>query len=174
MFTKNYISWQKAAFINKNTSVTDISGASKNVYISHMGAVSGTAIGYHMSRPTLSRSNGLIFGTGSTPATENNYSLENQITTGLTFTSGSVNFFQVSDGKYLAKVSHILTNTSGSEINIYEIGVVGQCYLGTGSGSSTIDVLFERTVLTEPITIQPGESKLVTYEIAFNHVLTLE
>lgn len=113
---------------------------------------------------------GVYFGTGSTPATWNDYTLESPITSGLTTSSGG-RLTERSGDTYSYLVTYTLYNNTDADINIYEVGLFSpvsyrddQHYLA----------LMERTVLTEPITIPAGESKLVTYKITFNQTLNVE
>ena len=110
---------------------------------------------------------GVFFGTGTTPATLEDYKLENPIETGLSITNPSkYTFNDNGEGKWTYSASYVLTNTSGAEINIHEIGIV--TLPGTSSTSTYAVVLMERTVLTEPITIPAGGAKLVTVTVTQN------
>lgn len=71
-------------------------------------------------------------------------------------------------GRYSISGLYTVRSTSEEEINIYEIG----CFALVKSGSY-YPVLIERTVLSDPITIAPGEVKLVTYKVTFNTDLNL-
>lgn len=196
MFTNNYIAFRKAAFTAGYSYSTTVwmknaVGSSVEACVAHFAFAD---IGYWMTKAlcatnagiasstTLTSQNfsGLYFGTGSTPATKADYKLESPITSGLTITNPSALVWDNDgNGKYTACADFIVRNTTESEINIYEIGVfVPTTPKGTAAVSSTQGtvnyVLMERTVLDEPITITPGESKLVTYKITFNQTLNVE
>lgn len=175
MFTNNYMILQKSFFEGDNApKLTDENGSSKTAYLYLQNAFANIAFGKNMAAVSLS-GGGVRFGSGSTPATKSDYCLASPITAGLSFTNGSLIWDTSVPGKYVAKVSHIVTNTSGAEINIYEIGLFGTCHANTTASSPVyFRALFERTVLTEPITIAPGESKMVTYKITFNQTLNVE
>lgn len=113
---------------------------------------------------------GVYFGTGSTPATWNDYTLESPITSGLTISSGG-RLPEQSGDAYSYLVTYTLYNTTDADINIYEVGLFSPV---SYSDSKHYLALMERTVLTEPITIPAGESKLVTYKITFNQTLNVE
>lgn len=196
MFTNNYIRSRYNAFfgVNYDSAITSPFGKiTFKAYIRTNGSYTYPHssvvydIGAAMNTPrcqeiststTLSstaRTNhmGVYFGTGSTPALLEDYTLESPITTGLAFAGGIEKVPAYENGKAEAVASYIVTNTSGAEINIWEIG----CFVPTQDGSNTSSytmIMLERTVLTEPITIPPGESKMVTYKVAFNQTLSVD
>ena len=175
MFTNNYITFQNSIF-NGNTSpkMKDENGSNQTAYLYLQNSLPDIAVGRNVINPSLYGS-GLRFGSGSTPATKEDYCLASPITSGLAFSKGSLLWDKNTPGKYIAKASHVLTNTSEVEINIYEVGLFCTCYASTSLSSPvTYSALFERTVLPEPITIAPGEAKLVTYKLTFNQTLNVE
>lgn len=167
MFTKQYITYRELMFTNGGArSVKTITGASgtMNASYSYQGD-----FGAHMHRARCENpmNAGVYFGTGKTPPTRDDYKLENIIMSGLSITNeSSVTFTDLGDGKYEASASYMVNNTSGAAITISEIAYYG--IVGTGSSYVYI-VLFERTVLDNPITIPAGETKLITYKLTFNH-----
>lgn len=109
---------------------------------------------------------GVRIGSGTTPATLNDYTLEKPITSGCTFSRPSdVAVSAESDG-LSAFATYAVTNTGATALGISEIGLFGQIYIGS---SSSATVLLDRTVLEDPIVINPGESKQITYTIRFNY-----
>ena len=118
---------------------------------------------------------GVYFGTGSTPANKANYTLESPITSGLSISNGTRLYVDEGNGIHSYHVTFAVKNTTESEINIYEIGLFSKIELNDSSTSAKHCLaLMERTVLTEPITIAPGATKLVTYKITFNQTLNVE
>ena len=120
---------------------------------------------------------GVFFGTGSTPATLADYTLANTITSGLSITNMRNLHSHAEDGNGGIELtgSFLLQNTTEAEMNIWEMGIVTP--VGSGIASSYIQgypVLMERTVLSEPVTIQPGGAKLVTYRVKLNLVLNVD
>lgn len=187
MFTDNYIALQHNLFFNTfgGSTTNGVSGKylkgaggqQVNIYTS-MTMTDFNNIGIALSKgrcrnivtevasTNSSTYYGVYFGSGSTPATRADYTLESPITSGLDVTSQTVRILNNGNGKYEVRGQYIAKNTTSAEINIYEIGV----FLPIQSKSTEwYSVLMERTVLTEPITIAPGESKLVTYKLTFNH-----
>lgn len=195
MFTNNYIAFQKKRFV---------AGTNYNDYCSFINAtgesVKGYAcyflfadIGYWMRKAwckalvalvestNICNTNysGLYFGSGSTPASKKDYKLENMITSGLTITNpSSLAWSEDGKGKYEAFADFIVRNITKNEITISEIGVfspIGSTANTTFSNNVNVhQILMERTVLDEPITIAPGESKLVTYKLTFNQTIGLD
>lgn len=109
---------------------------------------------------------GVYFGSGTTPPTKEDYTLEAPIVSGLSVDSGSVVEKDEGAGRYSISRSYILTNTSDANITVSEIGYVAS--LAVGASSRYYQVLMERSLLPSPVTIQPGEAKLITYKFNFN------
>ena len=190
MFTDNYIKLQKMLFSsdpNTTTTFKDCAGTSQTVYDYHApnykanigqcmkyGKCRALTATFSVAGSPMNNYPGIYFGTGSTPAKKTDYTLESPITTGLTITNASALSWQNDgNGKYTVTSDFIVRNTTGAEINISEIGAFGPIYLNAnyfnnGSSSTWAIVLMERTVLSEPVTIQPNESKLVQYKVTFN------
>lgn len=94
-------------------------------------------------------------GTGTTTPTQNDYGMQNEAT-GITCDAASTGFTSNLTKTYTATFS----NSTASDINITELGLFVQDY-------NENDFLLDRTVLSTPITIPAGQSKSITYEIAF-------
>ena len=183
MFTNNYLRYKKAAFMGKDSfTYIDVSGASKISYRNNKFSYNSEDIGGWMNKgknsppaTTVATSGGVYFGSGSTPATKNDYTLEAPIESGvLTITSpAEVKAVDGGNGRYTFISDFIVRNDSDTEVNIWEIGLFS---LATTSANSETHYLslMERTVLTEPITIPAGESRLVTYKLTFNQTLSVD
>lgn len=105
----------------------------------------------------------ICVGSGTTPATVDDYKLENLITSGL---SGllSMSVDEDKDATYILT----LTNTSGSDITIGEVGMLCP-YFQTNSNSFRELALMERTVLDSPFTIPAGGVGVLNYAIKVNY-----
>lgn len=112
---------------------------------------------------TLIASRGICLGSGTTPATIDDYKLENPITTGF-----SASVVRQYDAQYNSTFVITLTNTSADDIVIGEIGYVGDAHYGAGNSYAAY-VLFDRTVLDSPITIPAGGIGQITYTIRLNY-----
>lgn len=172
MFTDNYIAFRRMAFFGGSTTyyVTDYTGATKSVNWTYSGNSDfGNAMHVGRSFSNLaSKYNGVYFGSGITAPKRSDYCLESPIETGLALTSGSIVIGYNGDGIGEASATFSANNTSDADITISEIGYFGKLANGTASSNECL-VLYERTVLDEPITIAPGVTKLITYKITFNH-----
>lgn len=188
MFTNNYIAFRFNMFMglmgtNGSNGVTNlvygkscvtVTGAT-NVLMSAVGQMAYIDIGRCMEgrckalltakTSSYANTNGLYFGSGTTPATKEDYTLESPITSGLSIVNGDFHIENGVSGQYSISRDYVVTNTSENDITISEIGCFGGWPLGT---SEYHQVLWERTVLSSPITIPAGESKAVTYKITFN------
>lgn len=171
MFTQNYINLQKVAFMGGTATFKYQDGTTGTPAVS-LQSILGLRLGEAMQVPKCANpsdtfTNSVYFGSGSTPATKDDFTLEAPITSGLSFAQGTSLCVKTQDGQYAAWVSHVVKNTTSNVINIYEIGLFAQIY-NAGNTTSTKYVLMERTVLDEPIVIPAGEEKTVTYKLTFN------
>jgi hypothetical protein len=95
--------------------------------------------------------------------------LENAISSGLSITNpASLVISDEGNGKYTFSAPFVVSNTGDAEVNIWEIGAFSQGYYYNGGMAGAVPILFERTVLDEPVNIQPGKSKLIDYRVTFN------
>ena len=188
MFTQNYINLKKALFeVGANTSYTiqftKVAG-DKLTFVTTSNVQAGE-LGYHLkngvcgnlseigySNTSFNVMCGVFFGSGSTPATKNDYKLESPITSGLSIASpNSLSWDNSIEGRYICSASFTIQNTTDADINIYEIGLFTPIL---STSSSYYSVLMERTVLTEPITITAGGTRIVNYKLTFNQTLNVE
>lgn len=106
------------------------------------------------------------FGSGSTPATYDDYRLETPISAGLTLVARAgilknASAYNSDNNKYGALRNFTINNSSGSSITIREIGLFGP--MGwDGSGNNMYPAMIYREVLDEPITLDPSESVIVS------------
>lgn len=109
---------------------------------------------------------GFCVGSGSTAATEDDYDLVNQITSGL---SASIvqNAYLDEDDNPAVDYDLMITNTSAEPIIIGEIGFKQPLYTSTvqGTGTSLYNrvCLLDRTVLASPVTIEAGAYAVIRY-----------
>lgn len=109
---------------------------------------------------------GICIGTGNTAATENDYQLETPITSGFNTSVTQVVALDVSGNPYL-QFDITITNTSGAAMTISEIGYRQNVRGSTtqGSAGSNRVCLFDRTVLSSPVTIPAGENGVIRYTL---------
>jgi hypothetical protein len=112
---------------------------------------------------------GIQVGTGSTAATEDDYKLETQITSGVRASSTTQTCGVDSSGNPYLEYLFTLTNTTSSDITVREIGYVQQFRLADtqgGSQSSTARyLLLDRTVLDTPVTVPANDSAAIKYTL---------
>ena len=107
---------------------------------------------------------GTWYGKGTTPATIDDYALEDPITDdSLSITCGGASALVRAEGPdhYRISAAHQVTNNTGEEITVSEIGCFG--ILANGGKVCMLD----RTVLEEPIVIPPKETVSLEYVIKF-------
>ena len=107
--------------------------------------------------------NGTWYGRGRTPATVDDYTLEDPIfDNAITGASGLTALVAtVGDGYAQISATQSLTNNTDEEIAVGEVGCFGQI---SSSGSG---ILMDRTVLEEPIVIPPKGTVAFEYVIKF-------
>jgi hypothetical protein len=105
----------------------------------------------------------VVFGTGDTPPTINDYNLSGDVITTLSAiceTTCSINSDAVS-----MSALYTLTNNGTEEVTIKEVGLGQGFYYSSGLRNSC---LVDRTVLDNPVTIPAGGIGQVKYTITFN------
>ena len=108
---------------------------------------------------------GVLFGTGNTEPTLEDYKLSGDVITGIEGTA-IVSSKEDDDGSLTIECIYTITNGNSFEITISEIGVFG---MGSSSyAGSSLAVLLDRTILDEPLTIPAGGLGQVTYTIRMN------
>ncbi len=103
-------------------------------------------------------------GTGKTPATVNDYIMEEPISDGrLTVVTPLDGGLVILVNNTCTEVSatHVVTNNTSQPIEITEVGLYG--------GIENVDtpILFDHTILDDPIILAPGETAPVNYAIKF-------
>lgn len=124
-------------------------------------------------------SKGIAFGSGTTPATEDDYTIENLIRSGISVTyapsDGFGSYFYDSEANSEdVYITFTITNTGSSSISISEICRFATFSLGSdygaavGTGASYRSAfLIDRTVLDTPVVIEAGSSGVIRYQMAF-------
>ena len=115
------------------------------------------------SKPSVSTSNtGVVFGTGNNPASINDYWISGDLINNISV----LNIYRrySTENSSIYTVDYNITNNNSQPITIKEIGVLG---IGVYNQSSKALILTERTVLDEPVVIQPNEIGVVSHTITF-------
>lgn len=103
---------------------------------------------------------GVVIGSGTTPPSIEDYKLENRIITP-TASSGTVTSTFDDSGVVHTSILTI-TNNHTEAITIAEIGLYA---VGSNKNGESYSVLYDRTLLENPITIEPGGVGQITYTI---------
>lgn len=108
---------------------------------------------------------GVRIGSGVTPATIDDYTIE-EVITDFAVTNPSGISVNSENGYVEATATYGIYNYGANAFTISEICLFGDMY---GEATSTNKFLLDRTVLENPITVNPGQTKQVTYTIRMNY-----
>ena len=116
---------------------------------------------------------GISIGTGTTPASEDDFQLEATITSGVNVVLTSTEYGAESPWYPYIKYDLTVTNTSANPLVVTEIGYKQNLstsrYLGSTARENKA-FLLDRCVLDTPVTIAPGDAGIVTYRLQTNPV----
>ena len=160
MLTKNFYALMRTALGRTSSTVTSIENTTGTVSMnsSNWYGVFGSMNCYETNGYQYVR-----FGSGTTPATVNDYKLESLIDSGITVAHPNIVTTEQTDSYISWTVTFGVS--ASVEITISEIGLIAKAYRPNGE----IDTLVDRTVLDTPVTIPAGQSKQITYTIRFNY-----
>lgn len=112
----------------------------------------------------------IYVGSDDTPATDEDYTLGNVIST----VSGTASSFylQDSDGNMEICIDLTIRNTSSAEISIKEIGYTCEAYISNTEGGTPVYsdravILMDRTVLGTSMNIAAGDSGVLRYKFKY-------
>lgn len=119
--------------------------------------------------------NGVVFGTGNTPATDEDIDLESQITSGLSVATPIIT--KDMDGtKCSVTLRYVVSNTTSADIIIKEVGMRCTVSAGTSAGQTTSlgnkYILVDRTVLATPLTVPASSNAVLEYTFESDWDLT--
>ena len=160
----NNATQKKYGFEAKNTSgVTKyVKAVNSNYgYIGGSFSLSNSVDGFHV-------------GKGTTLPTENDYALEDPITSGLTANTATVIWANTENEPDDCTYAITLRNSSEGDITISEIGYYAQfgCTSSQGNtgGYGTAVFMIDRTLLDTPVTIAPGETVTINCKISVSEL----
>lgn len=172
MFTRNWYRVLSSVLANQSTVGIGYNNSERNINADQardMVRIGYSYEGYSYAslfkvRTSYTGNGGVIFGTGTTPPTIDDYKLESEI---ISTISGSASVTPTFDdtGMTLTAI-YALTNTGSADITIGEIGLIAS---GMSSQDWYLKMLLERTVLDTPLTIPAGDIGKVTYTIRINY-----
>ena len=172
MFTKNYYNTIMAMMTGEESmkvkdmkgNMCNTSGNSANGYTIKFYKSSGATndmpyIG-NLRKNTSDYNQGIIIGTGNSQATIDDYCMSGNIIN--TFNYSVAIDYVKNDNEMVITAIYTITNT-GSES--FTIGEIGMYSINKLSSNNTNRILFERTALDSPITIEAGGVGQLTYTI---------
>lgn len=104
---------------------------------------------------------GVILGTGTSPATIDDYKLSGSIVSGFKYTATKTS--ERTDDTATITYTYSITNENSTAMTISEVGITA--YASTTGGSTY--GLIERTVLSEPVVIPPEGVGQVRYSVTY-------
>lgn len=119
---------------------------------------------------------GFAFGTGTTPPTEDDYTIESIISSGLSMTGAPQKQYNLDSesGEYTVYYDITLANSSESDISISEVCYFANVFPTANKGENPADniynyfsVLMNRIVLETPVVIPAGESGVIRYSMVY-------
>ena len=111
---------------------------------------------------------GIQVGTGNTAPTEDDFRLASQITSGMTATSPTMTRNLDNDGNPYLEFVFVLSNSTGNDITVSEVGYVQYLYSASSQGgmdSSLSAYMLDRTVLSTPVTVPANDSAAIKYTL---------
>lgn len=181
MLTNNYAAYRKVFFTRTNAdfrAALELDSAVSNRSYSDLTSANIDSpekswtkwrTGFGTSWNSYNGGSGVCFGSGTTPATKDDYILESILDSqslGVTLPS-AVTYNQTDEYDEYTATYGVMAKT---DVTIGEMGLVWQIYYQYGSTNNFYHfALMDRTVLDEPISIPAGESKQIVYTIRFPH-----
>lgn len=173
MFTRNWYN-HIANVISYNTllnykTVTGVEYKATSGPQMEIGSTSTNTIGPHMGNPqnSFNGSGGVVFGTGTTAPTVEDYKLSGDLITNLSALANVT--VEGDDNGVTITAIYTITNTGADSFTIGEVGIVTNLHYNYfSSNSDSFKGLIERTVLDSPVTIEADGVGQVTYTIRIN------
>ena len=112
---------------------------------------------------------GIALGSGTTAVTDEDYTMESLITSGIQASFASVaKAYDAEEGKSYSYINITVTNTGASDVTISEIGIFATSRCSTSKGatvstSANVTVMIDHTLLSTPITIPATEAAIIQY-----------
>lgn len=156
MLLNNFIAtlYEQLSIVSTNGSVYKDGVGSSGPYISSVPPTCYNLLGYNNYYPYM---RGIVFGSGTTPPQKTDYKIENHIADGLIYFNNNT-----SKTNNIVNWVQTVQNTSSEPITISEVG------LFSSHPDRSFCALLTRTVLDNPVVLQPNEVKTFTITIDYN------
>jgi hypothetical protein len=162
MFTRNaYKAFTLLTHTADRVTVKNAYGTEVTCYKPETNRITSFQPGYLINSPRTSIGQGVVFGTGTTPATFDDYTLLGEVVKTVSFNTTTTR--EVDDSGSTATAVYTIINNETTDVTIGEIGMF--CFYYTGQASTGGQILLERTVLDEPVTIPANGVGQVTYTV---------
>ena len=138
-----------------------------NIY--YLASKINNSFPYYVSHSIVfDNSYGIHLGSNDTPATEEDYNLKAQITSGLSVSALlRTNGIDANGNPYLELLGTLL-NTTNSDIVIREVGYFQNLQAGTSQNATSLTnrvFMFDRTVLTSPLIVPANDAAALKYTL---------
>ena len=165
MFVNNWYKALATVFSKtSNTTLKDITGANLSLYNSFTPGYGASGNHCYIGDTYKDKKYwGVVFGTGNTPPTVNDYKISGTEFTAFTASASVSNQFTTNGLETTA--TFMLTNTGTSDVTIKEVALYGGSYR---SSTNYTKFLIDRTLLDSPVTIPAGGVGQVIYTICMN------
>lgn len=114
---------------------------------------------------------GISIGTGTAPESEDDYNLEQTITSGVNVVLTGTSYGAENPWFPFVKYNLTITNTGANPLVVTEVGYKQTLdtvkLIGSSASVNTV-LLLDRCVLDTPVTIAPGDAGIVTYRLRTN------
>lgn len=170
MLTKNFKHFM--AMILERTSgykgLLEVRAPNNTVYYL-MGYYDSYCFPYSVTQSFITNMNnpGIVLGSGDVAATEEDYTLQAQITSGITVTPTILTGLEEDGSPYL-EYSLVIANNGANTVSIREVGYLQNLYIATtyeSTSGTRRAFLLDRTVLATPVVILAGENGVVKYRL---------
>lgn len=150
------IAWYKSLLLNitlTSTPCKDMVGDTKNI------ENRGLELFSQMASPISGIGSGVMFGTGTVEPTFEDYKFSGDVISNI-----SIGKTEIEKTTEKCSYAYTVTNNNTDAITIGEIGI-GYRICSTAYGNGNGFALHERTLLDEPVTIEPNGSAQITYTV---------
>lgn len=133
-------------------------------------AVGSTSTDFITTALTESSGAGVAVGSGTTAATEDDYTLTNQLTTVTATVSSASVVYDSTSKQYKVRVDYTISNDTSATVTVGEIGkIVKLVATDTQGGTSGTQKAFlvDHTVFATPVEIPAGEASVIRYEFIY-------
>lgn len=117
-----------------------------------------------------SGSDGIYIGSGTTAATEDDYAMENVITS-CTATITDTTVYDSENYRYIERLEITISNPTAADVTVSELGLFVSVQTASSRGTSTSAnpklFMVEHTVLATPVTVPAGEASVIRYDFIY-------